>query len=466
MGESNQFLGTEPVGRLMKQYAVPCVISLLVGALYNIVDQIFIANASYLGSYGNAANTVVFPLTVVALALAVMVGDGCCAFVSISLGREDRTSACKSVGNAVVMTLGASIVLTAVYLIFQEQIIALFGGTVNQETFVHSKEYFFYITLGIPFYMFGQAMNPVIRADGAPRFAMAATLAGAVTNIILDPVFIFLFRWGMMGAAVATVIGQILTALISVWYLFRMKVIRPSASDFRPEARISGRVLLMGITSFLSQISLVAAMAAINNMIRMYGALDPVFGQAQYAQIPMAVVGIVMKFFQIIISVVVGTAAGCIPIVGFNMGAEKRERVRQLFTRLLEAEAVVGTVGFVLAEFFPRQLISIFGAANESTYYTQFALRAFRIYLCLIIPACINKACFIFLQAMGKAGESTALSMIREVVFGVGFALLLPRVWGLDGVLYSMPVSDGLTLIIALVLIRHTYQYLKGEPTK
>ena len=463
MGESNQFLGTEPVGRL---YAVPCVISLLVGALYNIVDQIFIANASYLGSYGNAANTVVFPLTVVALALAVMVGDGCCAFVSISLGREDRTSACKSVGNAVVMTLGASIVLTAVYLIFQEQIIALFGGTVNQETFVHSKEYFFYITLGIPFYMFGQAMNPVIRADGAPRFAMAATLAGAVTNIILDPVFIFLFRWGMMGAAVATVIGQILTALISVWYLFRMKVIRPSASDFRPEARISGRVLLMGITSFLSQISLVAAMAAINNMIRMYGALDPVFGQAQYAQIPMAVVGIVMKFFQIIISVVVGTAAGCIPIVGFNMGAEKRERVRQLFTRLLEAEAVVGTVGFVLAEFFPRQLISIFGAANESTYYTQFALRAFRIYLCLIIPACINKACFIFLQTMGKAGESTALSMIREVVFGVGFALLLPRVWGLDGVLYSMPVSDGLTLIIALVLIRHTYQYLKGEPTK
>ena len=463
MGESNQFLGTEPVGRL---YAVPCVISLLVGALYNIVDQIFIANASYLGSYGNAANTVVFPLTVVALALAVMVGDGCCAFVSISLGREDRTSACKSVGNAVVMTLGASIVLTAVYLIFQEQIIALFGGTVNQETFVHSKEYFFYITLGIPFYMFGQAMNPVIRADGAPRFAMAATLAGAVTNIILDPVFIFLFRWGMMGAAVATVIGQILTALISVWYLFRMKVIRPSASDFRPEARISGRVLLMGITSFLSQISLVAAMAAINNMIRMYGALDPVFGQAQYAQIPMAVVGIVMKFFQIIISVVVGTAAGCIPIVGFNMGTEKRERVRQLFTRLLEAEAVVGTVGFVLAEFFPRQLISIFGAANESTYYTQFALRAFRIYLCLIIPACINKACFIFLQTMGKAGESTALSMIREVVFGVGFALLLPRVWGLDGVLYSMPVSDGLTLIIALVLIRHTYQYLKGEPTK
>ena len=174
----------------------------------------------------------------------------------------------------------------------------------------------------------------------------------------------------------------------------------------------------------------------------------------------MAVVGIVMKFFQIIISVVVGMAAGCIPIVGFNMGARHPDRVRALFTRLLLAEAAVGAVGFVLTEFCPRQLISIFGAANESSYYTDFALKAFRVYLCLIILACINKACFIFLQAMGKAVESTALSMIREVVFGVGFALLLPRFFGLDGVLYSMPVSDLLTFLVALVLIRQTYQEL------
>lgn len=201
-------------------------------------------------------------------------------------------------------------------------------------------------------------------------------------------------------------------------------------------------------------------MAAINNMLRQYGAADPIFGQPEYAQIPMAVVGIVMKFFQIIISVVVGMAAGCIPIVGFNMGARHLDRVRDLFTRLLLAEAAVGAVGFVLAEFFPRQLISIFGAANESSYYTDFALRAFRVYLCLIILACVNKACFIFLQAMGKAAESTALSMVREVVFGVGFALLLPRFFGLDGVLYSMPVSDLLTFLIALVLIRQTYKEL------
>ena len=460
MEHSNQFLGTERIGKLMKQYAIPCIISLLVGALYNIVDQIFIANASYLGSYGNAANTVVFPLTVVALAIAVMIGDGCCAFVSISLGKKEPQNAKKSVGNSVIMILVSSIVLTVIYLVFADGIIAMFGGTVNTETFRHSKEYFFYISLGIPFYMFGQAMNPVIRADGNPKFAMASTLAGAVINIILDPVFIFVFKWGMMGAAVATVLGQVVTAILAVLYLLRMKVIKPSKEDFRLNGTVCGKTLGLGVTSFLSQISLVAAMAAINNMLRKYGAMDAVFGQEQYAQIPMAVVGIVMKFFQIVISIVVGMAAGCIPIVGFNMGAGFKSRVRELFTKLLIAEATVGAIAFILVEIFPGQLISIFGAANESTYYTEFAIKAFRTYLCMIILACINKACFIFLQAMGKAAESTALSMIREVVFGVGFALLLPVFFGLDGVLYSMPVSDILTFIVAVFLIRGTYKEL------
>ena len=459
----NQFLGTERIGKLMRQYAIPCIISLLVGALYNIVDQIFIANASYLGSYGNAANTVVFPLTVVALAIAVMIGDGCCAFVSMALGRNEADKAKRSVGNAVVLSIAGSLVLTAIYLVFADGIIAMFGGTVNEETFRHAQEYFFYITLGIPFYMFGQAMNPVIRADGSPRFAMVSTLAGAVINIILDPIFIFVFKWGMMGAAVATVIGQVATALLAVWYLLHMKVIRPAKTDFALSGSVCGRMLTLGITSFLSQISLVAAMAAINNMIRKYGALDAVFGQEQYAQIPMAVVGIVMKFFQIVISIVVGMAAGCIPIVGYNMGAGKTLRVRDLFTRLLVAEALVGAAALVLAEGFPRQLIAIFGAANESSYYTAFAVKAFRTYLCMMILACVNKACFIFLQAVGKALASTLLSMFREVVFGVGFALLLPVFFGLDGVLYSMPVSDILTFIISAIIIMKTYRELNVE---
>lgn len=463
METGNQFLGTERIGKLMRQYAIPCIISLLVGALYNIVDQIFIANASYLGSYGNAANTVVFPLTVVALAIAVMVGDGCCAFVSMALGRKESDKAKRSVGNAVVLTVAGSVILTALYLIFANQIIAMFGGTVNEETFRHSQEYFFYITLGIPFYMFGQAMNPVIRADGNPKFAMASTLAGAVINIILDPIFIFCFKWGMMGAAVATVIGQVVTAILAVWYIVHMKTVKPSRKDFALQWNICGRMLLLGITSFLSQISLVAAMAAINNMLRKYGAQDPIFKQEQYAQIPMAVVGIVMKFFQIVISIVVGMAAGCIPIIGYNMGAEKKLRVKELFTKLLVAEALVGAVALVLAEGFPHQLIAIFGAKNESVYYTEFAIKAFRIYLCMMILACVNKACFIFLQAVGNALSSTMLSMFREIVFGVGFALLLPVFFGLDGVLYSMPVSDILTFIISAIIIVKTYKELNTK---
>lgn len=467
MDHSNQFLGTERIGKLMKQYAIPCTVSLLVGALYNIVDQIFIANASYLGSYGNAANTVVFPLTVVALAIAVMIGDGCCAFVSISLGKNEMDTAKRSVGNSVVMVAASSLVLTAIYLLFSDGIIAMFGGTVNAETFHHSKEYFFYISLGIPFYMFGQAMNPIIRADGDPRFAMVSTLMGAVINIILDPVFIFLFKWGMMGAAVATVLGQLVTALLAIWYLLHMKNIKPAKGNYRLNGAVCGRTLILGVTSFLSQISLVAAMAAINNMLRKYGAMDAVFGQEQYAQIPMAVVGIVMKFFQIVISIVVGMAAGCIPIVGFNIGAGQKARVKELFTKLLIAEASVGAIALILVEFFPQHLIHIFGAANESVYYTEFAVKAFRTYLCMMIFACVNKACFIFLQAMGKAAASTALSMIREVVFGVGFALLLPVFFGLDGVLYSMPVSDMLTFLVAVFLIRGTYKQLseRGEAT-
>lgn len=314
--------------------------------------------------------------------------------------------------------------------------------------------------------MFGQAMNPVIRADGSPKFAMISTLAGAVLNMILDPIFIFVFRWGMMGAAIATVIGQIVTAVLAIWYLCNMKLVKPVKADFKPESAIIRKTLTLGLTSFLSQISLVAAMAAINNMIRKYGAMDAVFGQEQYAQIPMAVVGIVMKFFQIVISIVVGMVAGCIPIVGFNMGAGLRPRVRELFTKLLAAEAAVGAVALIFVEFFPRQLIGIFGAANESSYYTDFAVHAFRIYLCMMIFACVNKACFIFLQAMGKAVESTALSMIREIVFGVGFALVLPIFFGLNGVLYSMPVSDILTFVVALFLIIRTYKELSPQHTR
>ena len=461
--KSNSFLETEKIGTLMRKYAIPCIISLLVAALYNIVDQIFIANASYLGSYGNAANTVVYPLTVVALAVAVMIGDGCCSFVSISLGAGDSKKASGSIGSAVIMSVVSSIVIMALYLIFMEPILTLFGGKVNEQTYELSKEYFFWITLGIPFYMFGQAMNPIIRSDGSPKYAMVSTVAGAIANIILDPIFIFVFKWGMMGAAVATVLGQILTAALSVIYLFKMKAVKLEKESFRPHPALMKKYIPLGITSFLSQIALVFAMAAINSMVGKYSSLDPIFSQPEYTQIPMAVIGIVMKFFQIVISISVGTAAGCIPVVGYNIGAKRKDRAKTLFTYLLAVEAIVGLVALLIVEIFPRQLIGIFGAANESQYYTDFAIKCFRTYLCLLPLATVNKGTFIYLQSIGKAVASTVISLIREIVLGVGFALLLPRFFGLDGVLYSFPAADILTFIVAAFVIVSTYKELSTD---
>ena len=460
MEATNQYLGTESLGRLMRKFSVPCIISLLVGALYNIVDQIFIANASYLGSYGNAANTVVFPMTVVALAVAVLIGDGSCAFVSIALGRGAKGDAHKSVGNSVVVCIISSVILTIAYLAFSEPLLAFFGGTVNEETYAFAKEYFFYITLGIPFYMFGQAMNPIIRSDGSPRFAMAATVSGAVTNLILDPVFIYAFHWGMMGAAVATVIGQMLTAALSVWYICRMKVVRLEKNSFKLESRIIFRTAQLGITSFLSQVSLVISMAAVQNMCMKYGALDPVFGQPEYAQIPLAVLGIVMKFFQIAISIAIGMAAGCIPIAGYNIGAGKNDRAKKLFTNLLRGELAVGIAALIIVEAFPLQISMLFGAANESNYYTEFTVRCFRTYLCLMPLATLNKGTFIYLQAIGKAAASIIVSMAREIIFGVFIPIILPMFLGLDGILWSFPAAELLTFFIAVFFIRRTYRGL------
>lgn len=452
------YLVNEKIGKLMGKYSVPCIISLLVGALYNIVDQIFIANADYLGSYGNAANTVVFPLTVIALGIAVMIGDGTCAFVSISLGANKNDDAHKSVGNAILLCIMSSIVLTVAYIIFAEHILKAFGGNVNAETFTYAKEYFFWITLGIPFYMLGQALNPIIRSDGSPRFAMLATLAGAVTNIILDPIFIFPLKMGMTGAAIATVIGQLLTAVLSVAYICRMRSVKLSKSSFGFFGKLMKKFLALGFTSFLAQISLVISMAAVQNMCTKYGAADSIFGQTEYAQIPLAVLGIVMKFFQIAISISIGLAAGCIPIVGYNIGADRKDRAKKLFTYMLITEAAIGIIALLVTELLPYRLIGIFGAANESSYYTDFAVKSFRIYLCMMPLAMLNKGTFIYLQALGKAALSVIISLMREIAFGVFLPIIMPIFMGLDGILFSFPVADILTFIIAVIIIHKVYK--------
>jgi len=450
----------ESPGKLMRKFSIPCIISLLVGALYNIVDQIFIANADYLGSYGNAANSVVFPLTVISLAIATMIGDGCCAFVSLSLGAGKKDDAHRAVGSSIVLTLMVGVLITVIYLTCMDGILTAFGANVNQQTFDMAKEYFFWIAVGIPFYMFGQAMNPIIRSDGSPGFAMITLLTGSILNVILDPIFIFPMKMGMAGAAIATILGQIVAAVMSFAYLFKMKAVSLSADSFHVRWGLFGKIIPLGMTSFLSQISMVFSMAAVNNMAKKYGALDPIFSQEEYAQIPTAVIGIVMKFFQIVISIAIGLSAGCIPVVGYNIGAGRRDRAKELFKKLLIAEAVVGLVATVIFELFPLQLINIFGAANESVYYTEFAVKAIRLFLCMATLSCVNKGTFIYLQALGKAWTSTGLSMIREIVLGVGLPILLPAMFGLDGLLWFMAAADMITFAVAAIVIVVTMREL------
>ena len=267
----------------------------------------------------------------------------------------------------------------------------------------------------------------------------------------------------MMGAAVATVIGQILTAVLSVWYLFHMKAVKLEKSSFKLHGKLIPKFLVLGLTSFLAQVSLVISMAAVQNSCMKYGALDPVFGQQEYAQIPLAVLGIVMKFFQIAISISIGTAAGCIPIVGYNIGASRKDRAKTLFTYLLAAEAIVGGIALIIVECFPLQIANLFGAANESAYYTDFAIKCFRTYLCMMILATVNKGTFIYLQALGKAVASTVVSMTREIIFGVFLPIIMPIFMGLDGLLWSFPVADLLTFVIAIFFIRQTYKELNND---
>ena len=460
---ANMFLVNEPVGKLMIRYAVPLIVSLLVAALYNIVDQIFIANADYLGSYGNAANNVVFPMTVIALAFTLLIGDGVCAFVSMSLGARETKRAGDAVGSAALLSSTVGIIIAIFYYIFRENLFTFFGGRVNDETFRLAVEYFTFIIPGIPFYVFGQAMNPIISADGSPNYVMFSTLMGAGINIILDPVFIFVFRWGMTGAALATILGQIFTAFMSLLYISRkMKAVNFSRENLSYNPALMKRYLPLGMCSFLSQISLVISVASVNIMIQKYGALDEIFGRPEYSQIPMAVIGIVMKFFQIVISIVVGLSASCTPIVGFNVGAERPDRVKNLFSLLLTCEFTIGCAAFVIVEFFPAAIAELFGASGESVHYANFTVRCFRIYLCMIILACVNKAAFIFIQAMGRPYISAGLSMFREIILGSGLTIIMPIFMGLDGVLWSMPASDVLTFAVSVCVIIMIYKELSS----
>lgn len=449
---NNNYLSEDNIGRLMLKFSIPCIMSLLVSSLYNIVDQIFIGWG--IGYLGNGATNVVFPVTIIALAFALMVGDGCAAYLSICQGRDDKEGAHKSVGNAIAFIVLVGLAFTVILALFKTNFLMAFGATENN--IGYAEEYFNYIILGVPFFMFGNAMNSIIRADGSPKFAMLSTLLGAVINVILDPVFIFVFHWGMMGAALATILGQTVTALLAIYYLCRAKTFRLKKSSYSFSRKTMGKFMPLGLSSFLTQLSIVVIMAAMNNMLVLYGA------QSKYgADIPLTVVGIVMKVFQIVIAVVVGIAAGSQPIIGYNYGAGKKTRGKEIFKTMLIAELVIGLIATVAFECFPLQIIGIFG--SEEGLYNEFAVLAFRIYLGAIALCCVQKSTSIFLQALGKPVLSTGLSLLRDFVLIVPLILLLPRQFGIMGALYAGPIADVVSFVAVVISIIYVWKHLKED---
>ncbi len=451
----NYDLGREKIGRLVRHFSVPCVISMLVAALYNIVDQIFIGWSSA-GAFGNAATNIVYPFTVLALGLALLVGDGSAAMFSLAMGEQNKEKSDKCVGTGFSFLIILSVVLCALGFLFKNQILAVFGANPNEKVcYDFADDYFTVICAGLPFYMIGQGVNGAIRADGSPKFAMTCTLAGAVSNIILDPVFIFAFGMGVKGAAIATVIGQLLTFLMSIAYILRSKNFRLSLKSLKPDFILLARIVMIGMASLIVQFSIVIVIAVNNNLLTKYGyGTFASTGEAFGSVIPLAVVGIVMKVFGIVVSVVIGISLGGQPIIGFNMGAGNSSRVKETVRVILRLVLAIGVAVFLIFEFLPDLVISIFGKGN-SPEYIEYARLCVRIFLSGIIMTCFIKSAAIILQSIGKSGKSTLLPLLRDVIVFVPSSIILAAVSrNIVTMLWSALISDAVSFVVAVIFLK------------
>lgn len=440
--EKKSIFATESIGRLIAKFAIPCVISLLVNSLYNIVDQIFIGWG--VGYLGNGATNVVFPITIIALSLCLMIGDGAASYLSLKLGEGDTDSAKKGVGNAVLMVTIISIILTAIFLIFINPILNLFGATDILRSY--ALEYGSIIGIGLPFMMISGAANSMIRADGNPKYAMFSMILGAIINTVFDPIFIFIFGMGVKGAAIATVMGQVASLIMSIVYLPRFKTIHLDVAAFRLNLKICINVLCFGISSFITQFAITIVMALTNNLLVKYGA-SSVYG----SEIPLTATGIVMKVNQILISIMVGISVGAQPIIGYNYGAKDFKRVKKALDIALIAAEIVSIIAFFIFQFSPMSIVSIFG--SEEGLYNEFAVMAFRTFLLLCPLTGFQTVIAVYLQAVGKPVKSAILSLARQIIFFVPAAVILPKFLGVEGVLWTGPVADGLAFLLSLGLL-------------
>ena len=441
--ENNQYLGTEKVGRLLGKFAVPCIFSLIISCLYNIVDQIFVGNG--VGYLGNAATGVIFPITVVGWGMSLFFGDGAAAHLSVSLGRNETESIHRGVGNAALCSFLSGVVIIVVSYFFGDSLLRLIGATDANLAMAHA--YGFIIYAMMPLAMVQNTLASIIRADGSPRYAMGAMLVGAVINIIGDPVAIFVLDLGIRGAAYATVLGQFVSFLLCAAYLRKSRTFHISAGSFHLDGELLRRIMALGTSSLLTQLSIVVITVVNNILLVRYGAAS-VYG----ADIPLAAFVVIMKLFQIVLNIAIGIAAGAQPIVGYNYGAGKYGRVRELLKQIVGWTVLVCLVCTVLFEAIPHVFIRMFGADGE--LYTQFAVMCLRIYLSLIVFTCVQKVCAIFLQSIGHAKTAAPLSVLRDVLLIV-LSLIVPAFLGVTGIFWAAPVADVVaTGITAVVMVR------------
>lgn len=441
-GPKENELAVRPVGSLVAKFAIPSVVSLTVTALYNIVDQIFIGNK--IGYIGNGATNVVFPITCIAHGLAMLAGCGCAAYMNLCLGKGRQKDADKGVGNTIVALIFLSILLPLFSEVFLTPLLNLFGST--SSILLYAQQYGRIIIAGFPFVIMYTGFNQVIRADGNPRMAMVSMFSGAIINVILDAWFMYGLEMGISGAAWATIIGQGVSFLISLVYMFKLKNIHLNKSCFAIRWSTLGRVCAIGVSSFITQAEIVILTAVMNNVLVKYGAMSK-YGE----DIPMTAIGIVMKVNSVLTNIIAGIAIGGQPIISFNYGARQYGRVKQTFKLLTISAVIVSGVAFLCFQFIPETISGIFG--NESELYTEFAVKGFRIYLMCVILIAFTNVSGVFIQSVGKPLKSSILSLARQLVFLIPLILLFAAIWGVEGALWAGPVADSLAFILAVVFV-------------
>ena len=449
-------LGREPIPKLLVRFAVPCILGMVVSATYNIIDQIFIGQS--VGMYGNAATNVAFPLSITCTAISLLFGIGGAANFNLYQGKGDKEKARLFAGNALFLMVLSGVLLSVLTLIFLEPMIRFFGAT--EQVAPYAETYVRVTAIGFPFLILTVAGGHLIRGDGSPTYAMVCNLVGAVINTILDPVFLFGLKAGIVGAAWATVIGQVVSGLMVLFYLTRFRSVKLGIDAFRPRAFYCRGVVVLGMAPFCNQISMMVVQIVLNNSLTHYGALS-LFG----SDIPLACAGIVSKVNMLFFSVVIGMAQGLQPIVGFNYGAKKYGRVKEAYLKMVIAATAVCCFSFLMFQLFPRPIISLFGGGSEEYYL--FAVRFFRIFLFSVFLVGIQPITSNFFTAIGKPMHGVFLSLTRQIIFFLPLLLLLPMVWGIDGILFSAPIADILSAVAALWMAAAEWKRLgKADPAE